>query len=379
MEGVFAIEKPPGYTSSQLVMELQRIFTESTAFAGELQKAKDLVRSNLSRDKKWKPHQIDNKVNKTRIKIGHGGTLDPLATGVIIIGVGAGTKKLQTFLNHGEKTYEAKALLGFSTTTGDVEGEIVSQNPVDHITKEDVARVCDKFVGSVTQTPPIFSAIKVNGKPLYEYARKGLPLPTNIKKRVVSIKSLTLHEEDLLSRDHPFGKLSKTVDENGDTIDHMLKDNPTLNDSEVYFSEEYLARDDIPPEEKKAPKFVSFEGEHPDKLPLFHITTTVSSGTYIRSLLSDIGRALGSSAYMVELTRLQQNEWVLHKNTFKLTDFTENDESVWSRVLQEVFAKGAEVDVRGEFPPTDTVPQPPKRSARDNEGDDHNEKKQRRN
>ena len=93
----------------------------------------------------------------------------------------------------------------------------------------------EKFIGDIKQTPPIFSALKVNGKPLYEYARKGLPLPTNIKVRDVTVNNITVIKEDSLKTDHKFTKLESELDENGVPKEHGLKDNPTLNDSPLFF------------------------------------------------------------------------------------------------------------------------------------------------
>ncbi|WP_024930969.1 tRNA pseudouridine(55) synthase TruB [Methylophilus sp. OH31] len=107
-------------------------------------------------------------------KAGHTGTLDPLATGVLPICLGEATKFAQ-HLTDENKTYVATVRFGVTTTTGDKEGDVISQ--VDcHITREDVERVLPQFMGEITQVPPMYSALKVNGKPLYEYARDGVEL-----------------------------------------------------------------------------------------------------------------------------------------------------------------------------------------------------------
>ncbi|WP_047515755.1 tRNA pseudouridine(55) synthase TruB [Methylophilus sp. Q8] len=107
-------------------------------------------------------------------KAGHTGTLDPLATGVLPICLGEATKFAQ-HLTDENKTYVATVKFGVTTTTGDKEGDVISQ--VDcHITREDVERVLPQFMGEITQVPPMYSALKVNGKPLYEYARDGVEL-----------------------------------------------------------------------------------------------------------------------------------------------------------------------------------------------------------
>lgn len=87
----------------------------------------------------------------------------------------------------------------------------------------------------------------------------------------------------------------------------------------------------------------------PEKLPLIHLTADVSSGTYIRSLVSDYGRALESSAYMVELIRVRQSEWQLGKNVFKISDFENRDERIWGPVLKKVLDSDHDIDVLKEL------------------------------
>ncbi len=107
-------------------------------------------------------------------KAGHTGTLDPLATGVLPICFGEATKFAQ-HLTDENKTYIATVKFGVTTTTGDKEGDVLNQ--VDcQVTREEIARVLPQFMGEITQVPPMYSALKVNGKPLYEYARDGVEL-----------------------------------------------------------------------------------------------------------------------------------------------------------------------------------------------------------
>jgi tRNA pseudouridine55 synthase len=105
-------------------------------------------------------------------KAGHTGTLDPLATGVLPLCFGAATKFSQLHLD-ADKTYEATARLGIKTATGDAEGEVIAERPV-HVTSEDLARVEAQFTGPIRQVPPMHSALKKDGKALYEYAREGV-------------------------------------------------------------------------------------------------------------------------------------------------------------------------------------------------------------
>lgn len=106
-------------------------------------------------------------------KVGHGGTLDPNVDGVLPICIGKGTKLLD-YLHEYPKTYFGKIKLGFSTTTEDSEGEIVCQKLLtEKISDEEIDQAMQKFIGKIIQIPPMYSAVKVNGKRLYEYARAG--------------------------------------------------------------------------------------------------------------------------------------------------------------------------------------------------------------
>ncbi len=106
-------------------------------------------------------------------KIGHGGTLDPDVEGVLPICVGKGTKVIEYMVDSG-KTYEGEITLGFATTTEDVSGEIVEKKPVTTpLSTEQIDQAMAEMTGEITQIPPMFSAVKVNGKRLYEYARNG--------------------------------------------------------------------------------------------------------------------------------------------------------------------------------------------------------------
>ena len=122
-------------------------------------------------------------------KVGHCGTLDPLATGLLVVTVGKALK-ISRFLESDEKEYIATIKLGERTATLDREGEIIEKKEVSPFTKEDVERVFKSLIGVVKQKPPIYSAVSVNGKRLYEYARENLEV--EIKEREIEIKKLEL-------------------------------------------------------------------------------------------------------------------------------------------------------------------------------------------
>tara|TARA_B100000945_G_scaffold71310_1_gene54343 strand:- start:36235 stop:37134 length:900 start_codon:yes stop_codon:yes gene_type:complete len=122
-------------------------------------------------------------------KIGHGGTLDPLATGVLPIAIGNATRLLEYVLNH-SKTYIAEIEIGKTSNTYDSEGDFSNQKPYDHITKSIIDVELNNFKGIINQTPPIFSAIKKDGVRMYQLARQGIDV--KIPSRQVEIKALEL-------------------------------------------------------------------------------------------------------------------------------------------------------------------------------------------
>jgi len=181
-------------------------------------------------------------VNKTRymlrrslgvkkIKVGHAGTLDPLATGVMILCTGKATKKIDGFL-HQDKEYIATIKLGATTPSFDKETEEDGTYPTEHITQDLVEQVLQQFVGDIQQTPPVFSAIRIQGQHAYELARKNID---------VEIPTRTIHIDEI----------------------ELLQYN----------------------------------------LPYITIRVACSKGTYIRSLARDLGKTLGSGAYLEALQR----------------------------------------------------------------------------
>lgn len=146
----------------------------------------------INKPKEWTSHDIVNKVKKIlNEKVGHTGTLDPMATGVLPLLVGKGTLCSKYLINH-NKTYKVKLEIGKKTDTADTEGKIVEEKEVTNkmLEKTVIKEVLNKFLGKQEQIPPIYSAIKVNGKKLYEYARKGQTV--EIKPRQIEIYSIEL-------------------------------------------------------------------------------------------------------------------------------------------------------------------------------------------
>ncbi len=217
MDQILLIDKPAGITSHDVVDRVRRVFG-------------------------------------TR-RVGHAGTLDPFATGLLIVGVGAATKRLSEYVGL-DKTYDATARLGATSTTFDPEGvitEFVGAHgnapecvPPYAPTRQDIERVFDKFRGKYEQRAPIYSAKKIGGKKLYELARKGLATEEQRPSKTVTISSLVI--------------------------------------SNYAF-------------------------------PFLSFTVTCSSGTYIRSLADDIGSELGCGAYLTELRRTAIGQYKIEDAT----------------------------------------------------------------
>mmetsp|Transcript_14498 Transcript_14498/g.24011 ORF Transcript_14498/g.24011 Transcript_14498/m.24011 type:complete len:382 (-) Transcript_14498:63-1208(-) len=224
-EGLFAVSKPLDWTSQDVVGFLRKMLERDAKERGCID----------ARTKKRNPW----------LKVGHGGTLDPLATGVLVVGVGKGTKQLQQYLT-GSKGYRAGVELGFQTTTLDMDptGHVVEEKPYDHVTMEAIEKVVPQFTGKIQQIPPVFSALKRNGKKLYELGRSGQTAEdVQIEPREVQVYRL-----DLL---------------------------PTNDDG------------------KGLP-------------PCFGLDVECGGGTYIRSLVRDIGISLDTVATMTSLDRTKQ-------------------------------------------------------------------------
>jgi len=132
-------------------------------------------------------------------KVGHAGTLDPLADGVLVICLGAATK-LSDYIMRGRKVYQAQILFGASTTTYDAAGEILERKCADQISRADIERALPRFIGDIKQAPPMYSAVKVRGKKLYELARQGKTIEREPRP-------ITIHSIKILSWRNPLLEL----------------------------------------------------------------------------------------------------------------------------------------------------------------------------
>lgn len=225
-------------------------------------------------------------------KVGHAGTLDPEVDGVLPIALGSATKVLE-FMLESDKTYAGEVTLGYTTSTEDATGEIIVREEVrDDLAENVVDAVLQSFVGKIQQTPPMFSAVKIDGKRLYEYAFEG-------KEIERSSREVTIHSLERTSKLH-YDEFEKTV--------------------------------------------------------RFSFDVTCSKGTYVRTLAVDMGEQLGYPAHMSKLTRvnsgginkkqtitLAQLESIMEEGTineyllpidYGLEDFPKRaiDDELWSRV-----------------------------------------------
>ena len=153
----------------------------------------------INKSKGYTSHDIVAKVKKiTGEKVGHTGTLDPLATGVLPLLIGKGTLCSKYLMNH-DKTYKVLLKLGIKKSTGDEEGEILQEKNVNEnlLEEQNIKKVLNSFLGEQEQIPPIYSAIKVNGKKLYEYARKGQEVEIHPRKiTIYDIQLLKIDKEN---------------------------------------------------------------------------------------------------------------------------------------------------------------------------------------
>ena len=143
---------------------------------------------------------IQRRLRLKKFKVGHAGTLDPLATGVLIVCTGRATRRIEE-LQAGSKEYVATLRLGATTPSFDLEKEIDATYPTDHITRELVESVLPGFTGHIMQVPPVFSAVKVDGKRAYKFARKGAEVELKAKPlRIDELELLSFSQEEIVLR-----------------------------------------------------------------------------------------------------------------------------------------------------------------------------------
>jgi len=230
-----------------------------------------VVRNNLSR-----------RLGIKRLRVGHAGTLDPLASGVMILCTGKCTKQIDR-LQAGTKEYIATIRLGYTTPSFDAEHPIDAEYPTSHITEQSVHEALSKFRGSIWQVPPVYSACKVDGRRAFDYIRQG-------EEVELKAKELVIDELEILDLHLPAQGLFSTK---ATEVAKMARSNV---DIKQYGrdKEEYAIADAI--------------GIAVEQLSYLQIRVVCSKGTYIRALARDIGQALESGAYLIGLRRTRVGE-----------------------------------------------------------------------
>lgn len=386
LKPVTAVHKPEGVTSADVLRTLQKHFNPSKTF-------RPWIEGEIARRKK--DFNFRNRRKKRpEVKIGHGGTLDPMATGVLITGIGTGTKHLLKFLEC-PKTYETVVLFGAETDTYDRTGKLVRKAPYEHITREVVEKAMQKFRGKIMQRPPIFSAKSIQGVRLYEYARAGKEPPVEIKSREVEVYDLQILEwyepgthdykwpevemtgeekmvaEKMLDKEAAIPVASEAENDEQAATNSILeqardttkrKASPGL-DAEINANKEFESESAIENKRIKSDpdtstpsgediqhetissiseKTAAAEGaktEETFRPPAAKITMTVSSGFYVRSLAHDLGKAVGSCGLMSSLVRSKQADYTLSPDRILEYADLEAGEDVWApkviRLLEE--------------------------------------------
>ncbi|KAH0293783.1 pseudouridine synthase, partial [Aureobasidium sp. EXF-3399] len=353
VEGVFAVHKPLAVSSAQALRDLQKHLNPSKTFAPWIQAEKNKRDADAARSYKRSRKQRQ----AVQVKLGHGGTLDPLATGVLVVGVGSGTKKLQGFLDC-TKVYETVVVFGAASDTYDTEGKVVKRAPYQHITKHMVEEALQKFRGDIMQRPPIFSALRVQGKRLYEYAREGKEVPVEIQERPVTVSQLDMVEW-LDPNTHKYNWPEKEAeDEEKKAVDKLLPQvaseaqATTAQEPQPDADELKRKREGSDGPEVKKMKVDGAEAadqastvnegaaqeQKPCPAPAARIRMTVSSGFYVRSLCHDLGAAVGSLGLMAALERSRQGEFELGRNVLEFEDL-EKGEDVWAPRLTDLLAQ----------------------------------------
>lgn len=271
--------------------------------------------------------------------------------------MGKGTKELSGFLGC-TKTYEAIVLFGAETDTYDRVGKVVRKTPYEHITREAVEKALENFRGNIMQRPPIFSALRIQGKRLYDYAREGIEPPVEIVKRPVEVSNLEIvewynggeHEhkwpeeelageekaiaEKMLEKDaSPAPEAGKTsTAEEGQEEQSSTKRKPSTSPPPAESSTTAAAAAPPTPKRQKTepePTTTTTTTPPSSQPPAVKLTLTASSGFYVRSLCHDLGKALNSSALMSELIRSRQADFELGPGKVLEYEDLEAGEEVW--------------------------------------------------
>lgn len=372
-----AINKPKSISSAQALRDLSKAFNRSEFFAPWF---------DTEKKRNWHQKKVPKRLRKQQVKIGHGGTLDPMATGVLVVGLGMGTKELHNFLGC-TKTYEATILFGAATDTYDTLGKVLSKAPYAHVTRQEVEKALEIFRGKIMQKPPLYSALHVQGKRLYEYAREGKEVPVDIAERPVEVKDIqvidwfpggshgyrwpdqeaekedrvvaekVLHLDEIpgtstqansakVNDETSKGKRKRSPHEAAGSGPETVHDSAPAakrheTDSMPLISGAIQNSGDVKPEliDFNKPRVRNDKATHEDTEPTDNgppaakLRMTVTSGFYVRSLAHDLGKAVSSLGCMSELVRTRQEEFEIGQNVLEMDD-VEKGEDVWAPKLK---------------------------------------------
>lgn len=251
-----------------------------------LEQLQDGIVIPLDKPRQWTSFQAVNKVKAVvrntyglkKFKIGHAGTLDPLATGLLLVCIGKATKTIPQ-LQDGDKVYTGTMVLGATTACYDLERPVDHYYPYEHITRELLDETVRQFTGTIQQVPPMFSAVKIDGQRAYEYARLDDPTAT-IQPKTVNVYSFEITD---------FRK-GEAICPSTPQHSSALPCTPTKN----------LYQHPL--------------GEVPPHLPQADFRIHCGKGTYIRSLARDLGLALGSGAFLSALRREKVGEYTINQS-----------------------------------------------------------------
>ena len=184
---------------------------------------------NIYKPKDFSSFSVVKQVKRiTREKVGHSGTLDPFADGVLVLGIGKSTKKLSDIIQY-DKTYEGVIKLGEKTDTKDLTGTVIEEKEVPHISDVDFSKISESFLGVQMQETPMYSARKVNGVRLYKLARKNISVKRNPKQIEIKYLECTAIDSNLLhikvecSSGTYIRVLAEDIAKKIDTIGHLIK------------------------------------------------------------------------------------------------------------------------------------------------------------
>ena len=237
----------------------------------------------IDKPRQWTSFQAVNKVKAVvrnayglkKFKIGHAGTLDPLATGLLLVCLGKATKSIPQ-LQDGDKVYTGTMVLGATTPCYDLEQAVDQYHPYEHITRELLDTTVGQFTGTILQVPPMFSAVKVDGQRAYEYARRDDPTVT-IQPKPVTVYSFEITD---FRPGSACPSCNSTLSSQAGLTRNLYKDP---------------------------------QGTVPPHLPQADFRIHCGKGTYIRSLARDLGVALGSGAFLSALRREQVGEYTVDR------------------------------------------------------------------